>query len=387
MENFTFLAPTKIIFGKDSIKNLETEIKVFGKNVLLTYGGGSIKKSGIYDNVLNLLKDYNIFELNGIEPNPKIESVRKGIKICKENNIDVILAVGGGSVIDCSKVIAAGYYYDKDAWDLVLNPDLITKALPIVTILTLAATGSEMNKNAVISRMDTNIKKGTRANVMIPKVSILDPTYTYTLPPIQTASGAADIMSHIFENYFQNDKDTDVQDRLAEGLLKTVIKNTPIALNNPKDYSARSNIMWSSSLALNGLTGSGKSGAWTCHTIEHELSAFYDITHGVGLAILTPRWMRHILAKDSTATGRFVKFARNVMGLDGEDEAKLALAGIDALEEYFKSTGIPMTLTELGIDEEHFEVMADHANEDGYLKDAYVALTNEDIVQIYKACL
>ncbi len=384
MENFTFLAPTKIIFGKDSINNLETEIKVFGKNVLLTYGGGSIKKSGIYDNVLNLLKDYNIFELNGIEPNPKIESVRKGIKICKENNIDVILAVGGGSVIDCSKVIAAGYYYDKDAWDLVLNPDLITKALPIVTILTLAATGSEMNKNAVISRMDTNIKKGTRANVMIPKVSILDPTYTYTLPPIQTASGAADIMSHIFENYFQNDKDTNVQDRLAEGLLKTVIKNTPIVLNNPKDYSARSNIMWSSSLALNGLTGSGKSGAWTCHTIEHELSAFYDITHGVGLAIVTIPWMKYILNENTV--DKFAEYAKNVFDIENEDKYKQAQEGIEATANFFKSIGLPSKLSEVGIDESKLRLMADMSYEHGNMNNTYVPLSSDDIYNILLAC-
>ena len=220
MQNFTYYAPTKMIFGKDAINNLENEIKTFGKNILLTYGKGSIKKSGIYDDVLNLLKDYNIYELNNIEPNPKIESVREGVKLCRENNIDVILAVGGGSVIDCSKVIAAGYYYENDPWDLVIDSNLIKKALPIVTILTLAATSSEMNKTAVISNMDLNIKKGTRADAMIPKVSILDPTYTYSVPPIQTASGTADIMSHILENYFQKDKDTDVPDRISEGLLK-----------------------------------------------------------------------------------------------------------------------------------------------------------------------
>ena len=295
MDNFRFGAPTEMLFGKGQISNLPEVLKRYGRNVLLAYGGGSIKKNGIYDKVQELLKDFNIVELSGIEPNPRIETVRRGVDLCRENNIDVILAVGGGSTIDCSKVVAAGYYYEGDTWDIVLDSSKITNALPIVAVLTLAATGSEMNKGAVISKMDTNEKLGTGAICMAPKTSILDPEYLYTLPAIQTAAGTADIMSHVFENYFKKTKDAYVQDKMSEGLLETCIKYCPIALKDPTNYEARANLMWASSMALNGLTGSGKVGAWSCHPMEHELSAHYDITHGVGIAILTPSWMRYIL--------------------------------------------------------------------------------------------
>ena len=224
MDNFRFGAPTEMLFGKGQISNLPEVLKRYGRNVLLAYGGGSIKKNGIYDKVQELLKDFNIVELSGIEPNPRIETVRRGIDLCRENNIDVILAVGGGSTIDCSKVVAAGYYYEGDIWDIVLDSSKITNALPIVTVLTLAATGSEMNKGAVISKMDTNEKLGTGAICMAPKTSILDPEYLYTLPAIQTAAGTADIMSHVFENYFKKTKDAYVQDKMSEGLLETCIK-------------------------------------------------------------------------------------------------------------------------------------------------------------------
>lgn len=390
MLNYQRTIPTKLYFGKGQISHLEEALKSFGKNVLLTYGGGSIKKIGLYDEVMKILNEgeFNVTELSGIDPNPRIESVTEGVRICREKDIDVILAVGGGSTLDCSKAIAVGTYYEgDDIWEMVVNAEGIAeKAVPLVTILTLSATGSEYDGGGVISNMNTNQKLGR--SYTYPAVSICDPTYTFSVSPYQTAAGSADIMSHIMEDYFSRTDDSDLSDGIAETILRSVMKNCPIAIKEPDNYSARANLMTNSSIACSGIPAYGKQETgWPCHAMEHELSAFYDITHGVGLAILTPRWMRHILAKDSTATGRFVKFARNVMGLDGEDEAKLALAGIDALEEYFKSTGIPMTLTELGIDEEHFEVMADHANEGGYLKDAYVALTNEDIIQIYKACL
>ena len=221
------------------------------------------------------------------------------MEICKKEKIDVVLAAGGGSAIDCAKVVAAGAYYDGDSWDIVLDPHKICKVLPIVTILTLAATGSEMNKNAVISDMSSNDKIGTGHWNMIPKVSILDPTYMYTLPPIQTAAGTADIMSHIIENYFKREKEAFVQDRIAEGLLEACIKYCPIALKDPENYEARANLMWASTLALNGLCGAGKGGSWSCHSIEHQLSAYYDITHGVGLAIIIPEWMRYVLNEET----------------------------------------------------------------------------------------
>ena len=255
MENFKFNAYTEMLFGKGQIEKLPEVINRFGKNVLLAYGGGSIKKNGIYDKVKELLKDCNIVELDKIEPNPRIETVRRGVDLCRENNIDVILAVGGGSTIDCSKVVAAGAFYEGDAWDLVTNSEKINKVLPIVTILTLAATGSEMNGNAVITKMDTNEKLGTGSDKLKPQVSILDPEYLYTLPAIQTAAGTADIMSHIFESYFKKTKGAFVQDKFSEGLLETCIKYCPIALKDPKNYEARANLMWASSMALNGLCG------------------------------------------------------------------------------------------------------------------------------------
>lgn len=386
MENFKFNAYTEMLFGKGEISKLPEVLKRHGKNVLLAYGGGSIKRNGIYDTIKTLLKDFNIVELDGIEPNPRIETVKRGVELCKENNIDVILAVGGGSTIDCSKVVGAAYYYEGDAWDIVKDPSKIGKVLPIVTVLTMAATGSEMNKNAVISKMDTNEKLGTASWNMIPQTSILDPEYLYTLPSIQTAAGTADIMSHIFENYFSKTPDAFVQDKFSEGLLQTCIKYCPIALKEPKNYEARANLMWASSMALNGLCGSGKEGAWTCHPIEHELSAFYDITHGIGLAIVTPRWMRYILS-DNTVD-KFVDYAVNVWHLPASDD-KFALANeaIDKTETFFKECGIPMTLTELKIDDSKFDEMSKGAVIRGGLSHAYVPLKEEDVHKILEMCL
>ncbi len=386
MENFRFNAYTEILFGTGQIEHLSKSLEPYGKNVLLTYGGGSIKKNGIYDKVIELLKDFNVVELDKIEPNPRIESVRKGVELCKENKINVILAVGGGSTIDCSKVIAAGYYYEGDPWDIVVNPSLIGEVLPIVTVLTLAATGSEMNKNAVISNMETNEKLGTASTKMIPQTSILNPEYMFTLPSIQTAAGTADIMSHILENYFQKTSGAYVQDKISEGLLQTCIKYCPIAISEPNNYEARANLMWASSLALNGLCGCGKSGSWTCHPIEHELSAYYDITHGVGLAIVTPRWMRYILSNDTV--DKFVEYATNVWHLPvSEDKFELANKAIDQTEEFFKSCGIPSTLSELGIDSSKFDIMAEKSVKFGGLAHAYVSLTPEDVKNILKDCL
>ena len=386
MDNFIFNAYTKIYFGKGMIENLPEAVQKYGKNVLLVYGGGSIKRNGIYDKTKELLADCNIFELPGVEPNPRIETVRKGVELCREHNIEVILAIGGGSTIDCSKAIGAAVSYDGDAWDIVTNPEKIEKVLPIVTVLTLAATGSEMNKNAVISNMEINEKLGTSSMMMIPQASILDPEYLYTLPAIQTAAGTADIMSHIFENYFKKEEDTFIQNKLAEGLLETCIKYCPIALEEPTNYEARANLMWASTLALNGLVGAGKPGSWTCHPMEHELSAFYDITHGVGLAILTPRWMRYILSE--TTVDKFVSYAKNVWHLpEMEDKFAYANLAIDKTEEFFKNCGIPMTFGEVGINEEHFDVMAEKAVRIGGLANAYVALDKEDVRKIFEMCL
>lgn len=389
MLNYIHNIPTKILFGKGMISKLAEVLRPFGKNVLLTYGGGSIKKTGLYDKVMDILSDegFTVTECGGIEPNPRIESVERGVKLCKENSIDVILAVGGGSTIDCSKAIAAGVFYEgDDLWQMVATRHGVLKALPLVDILTLSATGSEYDGGGVISNMKINQKLG---NVFtFPAVSICDPTYTFTVSKYQTAAGTADIISHICEEYFSRTPDSDLADGICETVFKSAIKNLPIALAEPDNYSARANLMSISSIACSGIPSYGKQGTgWPCHAMEHELSAFYDITHGVGLAILTPRWMRFILKKDPSCAWRFVRFAKNVWGLEGDDDMALALAGIDKLDAFFRESGIPMTLTELGIGTENFEKMAAQANRGDRLKDAFVPLTNEDIVEIFKACL
>lgn len=385
MTNFVFNAYTEMYFGKGQIEKLPEIIGRYGRKVLVVYGGGSVKRNGIYDKAMKLLEDYQVYELGGVQPNPKIESVRAGVDICKDNNVEVVLAIGGGSTIDCAKAIAGGACYDNDPWDLVENPSLIKDVLPIVTILTMSATGSEMNKNAVISDMSGNLKLGTASKNFIPKASICDPTYTYGVPAIQTAAGTADIISHVLENYFKKDTDTFVQDGFSETIIKACLKYCPIALEQPDNYEARANLMWASSMALNGLCGAGKAGAWTCHPIEHELSAYYDITHGVGLAIVTPRWMRYILS-DATVD-KFVKFANNVWSIYGEDKYEVANAGIDALENFFKECNIPMTLTELGIGTENIKAMAKAAVEHGGLSNSYVALGIEDVQNILNNCI
>ncbi len=385
MNNFRYHAYTDIRFGKGQIECLAQLLEPYGKNVLMVYGGGSIKKNGLYDKVKELLCDFNVYELSGVEPNPKIESVRAGVEVCKEKGIDVVLAVGGGSTIDAAKVMAGGAYYEGDAWDLVVDNKKIGKVLPIVTVLTLAATGSEMNKNAVISNMESNEKLGTSSHDFIPQASICDPEYLYSLPAMQTAAGTADIMSHIFEQYFQKETRAYISDRYAESLLKTCIKYCPIALKEPDNYEARANLMWASTQALNSILSCGKGGAWTCHPIEHELSAYYDITHGIGLAIVTPRWMRYILS--DTTVDKFAEYAKNVWDIEGEDKYQCANKAIDATEQFFKDCGIPMTLSQIGIDASKIDIMAEDTIKYNDMDRAYVALDKEDIVNILKACL
>ena len=389
MENFIHSIPTQLYFGKGQIINLSMSLERYGKRVLLTYGGGSIKKTGLYDEVMKILVDgkFIVVECGGIDPNPRIESVVKGVRLCKDNNIDVILAVGGGSVLDCSKAIASGVYYDgDDLWHMVKFGRGLKKSLPLVDIMTISATGSEFDAGGVISNMASNEKLG--AMYTYPSVSICDPTYTFTVSKYQTAAGSVDIMSHIIEGYFSRTDDCDISDGLSETVLKAVIKNLPIALGKPDDYTARANLMMAASVACSGIPIYGKiKTPWPCHSLEHELSAYYDITHGVGLAILTPRWMRYIINKDLSTIKRFAKFAKNVWELSAVSDEELAFKGIEAVERLFQSIGIPKTLTELNIDERYFAKMAEHANEGGRLENIYVPLTNEDIIEIYKNCL
>ena len=385
MNNFNFCVPTDIRFGKGQIEGLPEELEKYGKKILLVYGGGSIKRTGLYDKLMELLKAFEIFELPGIEPNPKLSSGRKGTEICKKESIDVILAVGGGSCIDASKHIACSAWYDGDPWDLVLDRSKVTKALPIAVVLTISATGSEMNSGAVISNEETNEKLEINTPLLYPAISVCNPTYLFTLPEKQTAAGTVDIISHVFEQYFQPNDGAYITDRLSEGVLKTCFHYGPVALKEPENYEARSNLMWASTVGLNHLLTVGKGGAWSVHPIEHELSAYYDITHGVGLAILTPAWMRYVLC-DRTV-GRFAMYAENVWGITGDDKYAAANEGIMRTEQFFKSMGLPSKLSEVGIDSEKFEEMAEEAvRTSGVASRSYYPLQKEDIVKIFEMC-
>ena len=384
MKNFEFCVPTDVLFGRDQEKQLPQKLAGFGKKILMTYGGGSIKRNGLYDKLMQTLKDFEVFELGGVEPNPRISTVNKGVAICKREGIDMILAVGGGSTIDCSKAIAAGAYYDGDAWDLVTGEAPITDALPIAVVLTIAATGSEMDCAAVLSNAETEEKLLMGHPLLLPRVSVLNPENTFTVPAYQTAAGSADMMSHILESYFDQEE-AFVPDAISEGLLRAVIKYTPIALAEPDNYEARAQLMWTSSLALNGLVTTGKNFMWSCHYIEHELSAHYDITHGAGLAMLTPQWMRYVLSE--ATVDKFYTYAVNVWDVaPGEDKFAVANAGIDATEAFFRSIGLPMSLAEFNIDDSRFAEMAAKAVEVGNLYEAYVPLKEEDVVEILKMC-
>ena len=384
MKNFRFNVPTVICFGEGQISHL-ARVKESGDKVLMCYGGGSIKKNGIYDQALAILKEagVEVFELSGIEPNPRIETVRKGADICKKEGIDSVLAIGGGSTIDCAKVVAAGACYEGDAWDLVLDGSRIKAALPIYSVLTLSATGSEMDAFAVISDMTKNEKWGTGGDLLKPRLSVLDPTYTYSVSKRQTAAGTADMMSHTFENYFHREKGGYLQDRFAEALLKTMIKYGPIAIAEPDNYEARANLMWASSHAINGLISAGVQDAWCVHPMEHELSAFYDITHGEGLAILTPVWMEHVLSEETAP--KFAEYARNVWDIEEDDDMAAAKQGIEKTRAFFFETmGMPANLRAVGItDETNFEIMAKKAA-DGCVG-SYVPLSKDDIIAIFRA--
>ncbi len=387
MQNFNYHTPTSLIFGKDAISSLATVMQPLGSRVLLTYGGGSIKKMGLYDKVKELLKDFEITELPGIQPNPKYNpSVLEGVRLCKENNIDVILSVGGGSVLDCSKAIAAGAKYDGEPWDLITYKVPTTAALPIVDIMTLAATGSEYDCGGVISRTETNDKVGYVSPYLFPVASFLDPTYTFSVSPKQSAAGCADAMNHTMEQYFTADT-TLLNDGFCESMLRSLMANTRAILKNPEDYTARAEFMLACSYGCNGILALGNSeSGWPCHGMEHALSAYYDITHGEGLAIITPRWMEHILS-DKTVD-RFAKYGVNVFGIDAnQDKMDIARQAIKATYDFFEEIGIPMHLREVGINDSRIDEMAQHVADNEGLENAYAPLNKEDIATIFRASL
>lgn len=387
MEKFTYCTPTKLIFGKGVIKKLPDVMKKYGTKVLLTYGGGSIKKTGLYDEVKKLLEDLEIYELSGIEPNPKYStSVLDGVKICKEKNIDVVLAVGGGSVLDCSKAICAGALYDGEPWDLISYKVKAKAALPLVDVITLAATGSEYDSGCVISRTETNDKVGYLDNLLYPAVSILDPTYTFSVSKKQTAAGAADAINHVMEQYFC-EKHSILTDGMCESAIKSLIENAKIALKEPENYEARGEFMVDCTLACNGILSIGNSDSgWPCHGIEHAISAYYDITHGEGLAIITPRWMKHIL--NEKTIDRFVSFGVHIFGIDSTlTKEEIAEKTIEKTYELFESFGMPMRLKDVGVDGERLGEMAHHIAVNEGLDKAWAPLAEEDIFDILKESL
>jgi len=386
MKNFNMHMPTKVYFGEGAIKDLSIEIKNHGNRVLMVYGQGSIKRNGIYEDVMAAfeLGDITYVELSGVDVNPRLETVNEGVRLCLSENIDFILAVGGGSVIDCSKAIAASVYYAGDPWDLVTYKIMVQKAMPLGVVLTLSATGSELNGNAVISNLETKEKRGFSSEWMWPKFSILDPTYTYTVSPHQTACGIVDTLTHLYEFYFSAKEDAELSDAMSEAVMATVVKYGKKAITEPNNYEARSNLMWASAVALCGMTNRGKTFEGFNHAVEHGLSAIYDITHADGLAILAPYWMEYVL--DEKNVTRFARFARKVWGVVGEDDMEVAKKGIERTRRYYEYLEMPSRLSHVRIDDTRLEEVIDHAfisDTLGHLK----TLRKQDVRRILEAAL
>ncbi|MBN1310383.1 MAG: iron-containing alcohol dehydrogenase [Anaerolineae bacterium] len=384
MENFVFQNPTKIIFGKGTESQVGSEVSQYSKKVLFHYGGGSIKKSGLFDRVIASLTEAGIqyLELGGVKPNPRLSLVHEGIKLCRDNDIEFILAVGGGSVIDSAKAIAVGVPYDGDVWDFYVNKAVAEEALPIGTILTIPAAGSEASIGSVITNEDGWYKRPINYDMLRPKFSILNPALAFTLPKYQVACGAADIMAHIMERYFTNTKDVDLTDRLCEATLKTIINFVPVVLAEPDNYAAWAEIMWAGTVAHNDLLGTGRAEDWASHDIEHELSGIYDVAHGAGLAVIFPAWMKYVYQHD---VKRFAQFATRVWNVDYSVWApeRAALEGIRRLEDFFRRIGLPTTLNDLGIVDDRFEEMASKATKsDTATLGGFVPLNQQDIVDI-----
>lgn len=388
MVNFDYQTPTRLIFGRGVVQEkLHDVMEKFGKRVLITWGGGSIKRSGLYDQVRDILKDKEIYELPGIEPNPKYDpSVLEGVRICKEKNIDVILSVGGGSVLDCTKAIAGAACSDADPWDVITMKVPTLKAIPIVDIITLAATGSEYDRGGVISRTDTNDKLAYFSDLVFPAVSFIDPTYTFTLPVRQTLAGVSDCINHIMEQYFCGEHIM-MNDAFMEGAIKSLMKNVRIVLEDPENYDARAEIFYATTLGCNGIYSLGNSeSGWPMHAIEHALSGHYDINHGEGLAIVTPRWMKHILSEKTIE--RFVSFGTGVFGIDPAlPEMEIAEKAIQSIHDFYREIGLPMTLHEVGIDGSRIDEMAHHIAVNEGLENAWAPLYEEDIAAILRDCL
>jgi len=385
MIDFDFIHPTKIVFGRNVEKRTGELTLGIGKKILLHYGGGSIKRNGVYDAVIASLNKagVEVFELGGVKPNPSIDLVYKGIDLCKKQNLNGILAVGGGSVIDSAKGIAAGAVVDRDVWDFYMGKGQPEKALPIGVVLTIPAAGSETSDGSVVTRPSTSEKRFFNSDSVRPVFAVLNPKFTYSLPEYQTSAGLADILSHVFERYFTQEQSVGCSDLLCEAVMKSIIEYGPAVLENPTDYDARAEVMWAGTIAHNDLLGRGRVEDWASHMIEHELSGEYDVTHGAGLAVIFPAWMKYVYKEN---VDRFARFAREVWNVDPDSGSpeEIALKGISRLENFMRSIRMPVTLSELGIeDDEKFETMAENATQ-GATVGNFKKLTAADVVEIYK---
>ncbi len=388
MNNFEYHIPTKIAFGKGQIEKLPEYVKEYGRKALIIYGGGSIKRIGVYDRAVELLQKAGIcyLELSGVEPNPQIATVRRGVKMCKEEGIEVLVPIGGGSTIDAAKAIAVGTFYEGDPWDIVKDNSLICDALPIVTVLTVAATGSEMDSSAVISSEEDQDKAEINDDILYPKASILDPTYTYSVPAYHTAAGVADIMSHVFEYYFTGEDILDIEYGMMESVLRTCVKYGPIAVKEPENEKARSNLMWAASWAINGFIACGNDSTWPAHAMEYQLTTHYGLTHGHGMAIIENAWMQHRLTEETLPL--FVRFGREVFQLDASlNDWEIANGAIERTREIYESMGLTLTLRSIGVsDSDDIASMAEKAVEEFSLDEGNMPLSIADVEEIYRLC-
>jgi alcohol dehydrogenase YqhD (iron-dependent ADH family) len=386
MENFEFCNPTRILFGRGAEEKVGQQTAGYSKNILLHFGGGSIKASGLYDRVTASLRNAGVkwVELGGVQPNPRLSLVREGIRLCKENQLGLVLAVGGGSVIDSAKAIAMGAVMEGDVWDIFMGKGVLTAALPVGTVLTIPAAGSEASTASVITNEAGWLKRGFNSELIYPRFSILNPELAFTLPKFQVACGIADIMAHLMERYFTNVSHVTFTDRLLEATMKTLIHVAPTVLSNPQDYNAWSELMWAGTIAHNNLLDTGRIGDWVSHQIEHEISGIYDVAHGAGLAVVFPAWMKYVLHHD---LNRFVQWAVRVWNveMDVYNFEAVARAGIERMEAFYHSIGLGTKLADLGIQDDRIAEMADKCTAgDTQVAGNYVKLNREDIKNILR---
>ena len=388
MLDFEYYTPTKVFFGKSKEKEVGKIISQYGyKKIMLQYGKGSIKASGLYDDIINALNQYEIevVELGGVEPNPKIEFVREAVRIAKREGVELVLAVGGGSVIDAAKYTALGAVSDCDVWDFVVGKQKPTSALAVACVLTIAAAGSEMSWSAVVSDLSLNMKRGLASDLIRPLFAVCNPELTYTVSPYQTACGITDIMAHTMERYFTPCEPVDITDQIAEGILRSVINAARVVMKEPNNYEARANIMWASSLSHNNLTGCGRINSLPVHQLEHAVSGEYDnVAHGAGLAVLFPAWAKYVYTYNIP---RFAQFARNVWAVNEVDDKKAAVMGIESMTEFFKSIGMPSTLREFGINLDAIDKLTDLCTfNNTRTVNSVIKLGSKEIKDIFKLC-